>query len=565
MIALLTVGLGDDGRGVVLAGGKASFATGNMLGMTFPALGGAGVVTDAALDAWETRVAEALLAALPVGDRLSFMRGMTEADGGELTLAVDARSGETAALPWEALIGRAGIGHVVRVIEGGSARPHPEATRGEVRTWVVERAEPACAAVSDGLMAGLAALRCVRPADGPAGAGALRVVHLVAQGAEALRNVLLHAEDLDVAEAGLSAMAGALAEADFVFLDLCHDGVCAITDAVGLGDRVVSTGTPVCVAPTSAWPVDASGTFSTALYRSLDDGESIMEAVGAGRRALRALSSSEPTARWWTPQVFVADVGVLEDPPGLATRARPPIFPEGSAGGEAVLADAVVYAEAHGWLGVEQLAAAMLRIRSPDDLVSALRTAFGEVCRDRPPIDLAEGAPRVTLRVQDLASMLPDGWGPRQLARALATVPWVEARLDPSILARLRTRTAEELRLVTTGAPPALAPVSRGGGLVFEAVGGPEDGRRFELLRTGDSLGRFDPDAPVSAALYESGACDRAVSRRHLSWAAPDAIRVFALTWLARGGDDAVEISGTVRLRPGDRLRLGSGTWVEVV
>lgn len=564
MIALLTVGLGGDGRGVVLAGGKASFATGNMLRVALPSLGAGGVVTDAALAAWESRVAEALLGALPVGDRLSFMRGLTEADGGTLTLAVDARSGETESLPWETLVGFAGIAHVVRVVEGGSARPHADATRGEVRTWVVDRAEPACAAVSDGLMSTLGGLRCVRAAEGTGKGGTFRIVHVVARGADAMRNVLIHADEAGDSD-DLGAMGAALGDADMVVLDICHDGSGVISDSGGIADRVVTSGTPMCIAPTSAWPVEASSAFTSALYRALDDGESALDAVAAGRRALRAAASADPTARWWTPQCFVADVGVLEQSPGLSTRARPKLFPEGSAAGEAVLADAVVYAEAHGWLGYEQLAAALLRVRAPDDLVAALRPVLGDVSRDVPPIEVGEGAPRVTLRIQDLAATLPEGWGPRQLARALTTIPGIEARLDLALLARLRARVPGELGLVSTGTPPALAPVSRGGGLVFEAVGGPEDGRRFELLSTGDSLGRFDPDAAISAALYESGACDRTVSRRHLSWAAPDAVRIFAMTWLARGNDDAVEITGTVRLRLGDRLRLGSGTWVEVV
>lgn len=559
LVARLAVGGGHEGRDALLAGGPAAVATGSLLSdpLVLGRLHGENPSLGAPARASAERTAtEAILAALPFLGRLSALRGAADAEGDHLALAVEARTGAAAAIPWELLAGQLGIAHVVRVAERGDARATRDASAGEVRTWVVQPDQPGPAAIAATTRDAIASCRrLVAPGAGAesAGEGTLLLVTVVAPTRESLLDALAAAEaERDGGGRGqLASLAVALAHADLAVAVVAGGGE---PGAAGVGAELVARGALLGVDLAGGTAPAAAAGFLAAVHQAVDRGSDVLAAVEAGRRALAAMDAPSVEGRWFAPRAYVRSLAVLEEPPKLLARARPPEFPPGSPAAEGVLADALELAERHGWLGVEQLADALSRCPATEPVLQGARSLFGGLSARVPAPDRAAATPRPSLRVIDIAARLGDGWSPGDLAREILSVPWVARR----------TASVETGR-VAPDSLPSLAPARVHGPVRLEVIGGPEDGKRFVLSGTGQALGRHDPDAPAREALFATGPADRTVSRRHVSWSSPGCIRVFGPTWLLRGEGESVEVSGTVRLQLGDRVRLGGGTWLEVV
>jgi len=110
---------------------------------------------------------------------------------------------------------------------------------------------------------------------------------------------------------------------------------------------------------------------------------------------------------------------------------------------------------------------------------------------------------------------------------------------------------------------PGGAAVPGGGPIVgFEVIGGPEDGRRL-VPETGETIGREAPEEGPDVGLYgETALVDRRLSRQHLVWRGQGRIELRRRGVLERRGHERVLGSQEVRLELGDRLRLGSGTFL---
>lgn len=586
----LTVGTGVEGTGVLLVlpgltpvlgelddarliGLPARLAT-----LLRPPAGLLLASTDPALAAQERAAAELLAGLLdsasmrPVREALIAFAARQPSS----TLAVEARTAALRALPWELLAalppGRSPLAvEAVSRIQAGPppALPSPGGTL-EVRLWISDPGDTTLAALAEAhrrVIESLPGLSLSRvPADlsgGPTGPGPA-VLHLLAHG-QGLSRVGLQAAGgaraADTVAAGLAAWSKGAALA---VVDVCGGAQATEDPADGPAGRLLLAGVPAAVGPRTRWAAEASRAFCEGLYRAFGEGLELEAALARARLALRMLALPHESARWWTPQALLCTP--------LAGRIRPlravPSLPGFPRPGAAAVPLVQALGRAQGYLGVEHLLAAAADpelVLSP--ALAPARPALQALARAFPPQPLG-GPATPSPRVRALAAELSDGFGPTELIRTLALVPWLARAWDPAARARLLAPGEDDGRGTLPFEPVEAEPMPTGGGLWLEVEGGPDDGRILALRSPGEVLGRWDPGCPEvrEHRLHtDRDDADRTLSRTHLRWLGAGRVALGGATLLERGGAPPRRAAGELELRAGDRLVLGASTRLRVL
>lgn len=363
-----------------------------------------------------------------------------------------------------------------------------------------------------------------------------------------------------------------------VVLDVCGLETQEIEEKAGW--RLILEGSQACVAPQLPMPPDASMAFSRSLYQGLLQGLDLPGMMEDSRRTLRALASAHVAGRWWGPTLLVAESAVLSAPP-LRRLPLPGLWPSASPEMEEILDQASDLANNYGFLGVEHLAAALVRVPKPGPVLGMAQPALQIVAAMLVPTE-GDGSMQISPRLGVLSQSLPEGFGLEALLRAIALIPWVGAILGTATVNHLRGLISHRNPRVETDYLDEKTEQQLQRGLALEVLGGPDDGRILSLSNPEQILGRWDPtlrvgpptllpgehlvlanhgrEADLASRLFIGGhVVERTVSRRHLQFLPPRSIRVFGPTQLQRG-DFSQPISGDVELMKGDRLLLGVGT-----
>ncbi len=524
--------------------------------------------------------------------RLMALRNQADAARVPLRVLVDAPTEGLRALPWELLEESRGLplAQWLRVmpLETTASFGHSGAGRRYVNLEVVLcSAEPEDMVLRSQVVrqeaqlrgiSGITVLTLPRDADllAPLPApGTFRVLHMVNRSLP------------DVARSGVRG-------AGLVFLDQIG------AEPTELFPAVVRQGAAAVLGLASE--PDVSINFARSLYEALVHGQDLVDAVGEGRKSLRG----HPRLRSWTARLMVTSQAAVTQPAPLRRHPLPGQWPSAALEANEVLDQAVELATGSGFLGVEHLAAAVLRAGRPSPLISLSLPCLQLVAAMLVPTE-SDGRLRMSPRMDVVARRLKEGFTLDELVAQILMVPWVAGILGESMLRRIReifpplSPTPDE---ATESAPV------RGGGLALEVMGGPDDGRVLLLTEPDQVLGRWDPSVgspttlkpgpileavpepvarsvPVNATLYPGvnlGAfllpstppddrsrlfvggrvVERTVSRRHLAFVPPRSVRVTAPT--QRLHDQGSEVlTGVVELRPGDRLLLGIGTRLKVL
>ena len=471
---------------------------------------------DAEMNAREREAASALAGTLggAVRDRLAAV--------GSGVLAIDGTEA-----PWELLedlpIEEHPVGafRIVRLAPGGSGGLGEGV---DVRLWSPSSDE-VCAGVAAALGEPL-----LDPEDRPT------VLHVVCHGRETAGRLALVLDEGDQAPDTLGAvLEPVLPGCRVVVLDVCGAGALGETPA----RRLLAAGAGCVVAPQEPWGSDAALAFSQALYAGLRAGLGVLDAVAAGRRALRVLGVAHPSCRWWNPAIWVSEEAAL----------RPLV--EGRAEVDFPLPPAALrHAKASGYLGVEHVLLALSEDEE-DPWLAAAGPLLRAIAMEQPRFvaeDWAGPTPRLQRwRAQDLRGLI---------AEVLRT-PWVS--LDAVLVGRFHGTDDTQTMTGAAGLEVVEAP-----GLTLEVQGGPEDGRRVGFRHRGQVLGRWDPGlVEQGIRLYAPPLPpDPTLSRHAAVWEGDAGLR-FRGRLLRAGVEEPVD--GLVRLVWGDLIRLGAGTTLAVV
>ncbi|HNC99508.1 MAG TPA: hypothetical protein PKW90_25470, partial [Myxococcota bacterium] len=230
---------------------------------------------------------------------------------------------------------------------------------------------------------------------------------------------------------------------------------------------------------------DVSISFARALYQALVQGQDLVDAVGEGRKSLRG----HPRLRSWSARVMVTSPATVTQPAPLRRHPLPGQWPTAAAEADEVLDQAVELANGSGFLGVEHLAAAIVRAGRPSPLISLALPCLQLVAAMLVPTE-SDGRLRMSPRMDGLVRRLREGFSLEDLVAQLLLVPWVSAILGEPLVRRIRELVPPAMP--TPDEPTEPAPV-RGGGLALEVMGGPDDGRVLLLTEPDQVLGRWDP------------------------------------------------------------------------
>jgi len=525
----------------------------------------------AEVDRTERAGAERLFDALTAGrsrrvlrERLIGLRGAAESAGRPFELIVDARLPEARDLPWELLAAlppghpMAGV-EVLRLVPCPSPRPVPApALRLEILLWEPVPTDPISARLSAHLVSlvyPLPRVSIVRldprllELPPPAGEDVARVLHVIGHGREASAGVLLEQlQGATSAGAVVRSLGELLLDVRLVLLAVCS----AAAESAGPLDTPASlfaaAGVPVSIGPRLELSEEAAAAFAEGFYPALDRGHPVSYALAEGRRLMAVRDDPHPTARWWNSACHLSDLQAAAT--ACLTRPTLPDWPPGRPECEEILARAIERATAWGFVGVEHLWLAIASTASLGRIATAFRA---EEHRIRAGLDhlhprtAVPAIPDPTPRLRLIGQGLGPGYLPLELAERLL--------MARSVLTALGSQRARHLRaLIQLGAdtvdpgptstsrdtddelalpeqPQAGAPVLEGpdteltdpgenqeGRLILEALGGPDDGRRF-VLEPGTVLGRWDRKRPeiTEGRLYVPPLPENTrVSRRHL-------------------------------------------------
>jgi hypothetical protein len=406
------------------------------------------------------------------------------------------------------------------------------------------------------------------------------VLHVICHGEEELEEVLLRVTPGEQASADTAArlLQSALATTQLVVLDVCGGAGDARSPLDAPAARLVAAGAPICVGPRLAFAAEASELFTGTLYRALVGGARVVGAVEAARSALACrLSIAHPHWRWWNPALQVSHLDALLRPPPIEERPAVPGWPVGHRRLDPVIRHALGQAGELGFLGVEQLALALMDeglIPGGRAELAGIDSAIRQSLAPLRPRTNRPDLPPVTPRLRRLGELLPEGFGPEALGVLLFESPGLSAavgrpgarriadglaaRVDPATVRTLLTAPTPASGLSAQGAY-ALATIDPADGVVLEVLGGPDDGMELLLARPGRVIGRSSPDGPPhgSQQLFAPPRPDsNLVSRRHLVYEGGRELSVHRRTTLLRDGDERV-------LRPGPdgpaRLQLQEG------
>lgn len=431
-----------------------------------------------------------------------------------------------------------------RVARGGP-RPASGLSDGGAKGGIPRVNRPA-AGVSTGL---------VRPADAVAPA-AREVLVVVCHGAaDAASTRLLLGEDERAAATAGHLLGPRAARALAVVLEVCEAGAGEVPEIESLAGRLVAVGARAVVAARGRLAAEAASAFDAEFLQALAAGRPLPEALAAGRRAVRALGSPRPDARWHLPSLFVSSLEVLRAEAAPPAPPTPEGWPAPAADTAGWLGEAARLAEdaGRGFLGVEHLLLALPAGRGALALArhalearrAPLLAGLGALQRRGEPAGLAP-----TPRLLRLASALEPGFDADDLWAALAAEPALAALLDlssASAAASFRGQTLEAAPPWASGHPTAL-----------ELVGGPEDGR---VLRPapGEWIGRAEAENPDG--LYpRPGPVDPYLSRRHLRWLGEGRVSLARPGRLIRAGEAERAVAGELALVAGDVLLLSPVT-----
>lgn len=524
--------------------------------------------------------------------RLLALRNLADAARVPLRVLVNAPTEGLRALPWELLEESRGLPSAqwlrVMPLESTHSFGHSGAGRRYVNLEVV-----LCCAEPEDMVLRSLVVRQEAQLRGINGVTVLtlpRDAHLLAPIPAPATFRVLHLVNRSMPDPARSGVSGA----GLVFLDQIG------ADPTELFSPVLRQGAAAVLGLASE--PDVSVSFARSLYQALVHGQDLVDAVGEGRKTLRG----HPRLRSWTARLMVTSPAAVTQPAPLRRHPLPGRWPTAALEADEVLDQAVELATGSGFLGVEHLAAAVLRAGKPSSLISMSLPCLQLVAAMLVPTE-SDGRLRMSPRMDVVARRLRDGFTLDELVAQILMVPWVAGILGEPQVRRIR----EMVPPVSPGAdePTESAPV-RGAGLALEVMGGPDDGRVLLLTEPDQVLGRWDPSVsapttlkpgpaletvpepaarsvPVNATLYPGvnlGALllpttppddrsrlfvggrvvERTVSRRHLAFVPPRSVRVTAPT--QRLYDQGSEVlNGVVELRPGDRLLLGIGTRLKVL
>lgn len=525
----------------------------------------------------ERGVAGALLDAVLGGaamarlrDRLCRTRG--EAGLGGLTLGVDLRGAGAADLPWELLEAvpddhaLSGLS-VVRVVPARPREP-AEGRALEVLLWCPDPDDPVTRPFVEplrGFLDGLEGVSALlldpslqQPPPPPA-PGAVRVLHVLGHGQRS-SDALARVDILGVggpagADQLSRRLAPVLATCTLAVLEVCEGAAAGPAELVTPAARFVAAGLPACVGPTRPVAATASSAFVEGLYAQLSIGASLLAAVQEGRRRVELVAiSSHPAWRWWNQALLVGDLRTADASlirPREGEGARPRL--------RTILDAAQVRGERDGFVGVEHVALALAEGEGPTALAAAFAGYKERILAPFSALRRLEGTEvQRTDRLAALLAQLPDLADPWALASALLRSPALVALLGPAAISSMRrtllagSGTAYSTAvsaLASDGSPSGELRAGAGtasstnpgalpnedepmvplGGLVFEVVGGPEDGRVLRLHSPGQLLGRWGGrSSPGPGELFAGGATSSRVSRRHLEYLGGGRVRLLA-------------------------------------
>lgn len=334
-----------------------------------------------------------------------------------------------------------------------------------------------------------------------------------------------------------------LSHAVVTLLAVCHGGGTLSRTLAELPAQLVHAGAPVVVGSADTVSPEALSAFTRGLADSTHN--SVLDAIAAGWRSVRAAALPWPDARWHRLRVFVPRVDGLQV--ALAP-TRPGIH--------TLLAAARVHADTllSGYCGLEHLLLALIDVEVPRSL-AALRYR-ARLHRQRIQAQLGALRPGVTAHAPD--------WSPRLRAHLASLPPHTDLegfwrpllRSASPLLAELLDLPAHavgrDASFDTVGtarfmpSPPATH---------LEVLGGPEDGR-FLTPSPGDWIGRPSSSAPSAWSLYEgTPLIDPRVSRQHVQWVGPGRLQCRRPVRVGR-----VEMTDRVELHVGQVLHLGGAT-----
>lgn len=534
---------------------------------------------DLELAAAELRAGRALSAVLSASERIlslfAYFRGHASSREEPLLLVIEAEEAEIRALPWELLCDRPDGHHlegdgltIARLFSGQPRPPSPSRATLQSLFWCPNPDDPSCAAVIRALTATAEANLLPTPTPlSPAPALApfeARVLHVIAHGIQdRARLALLIDEERRDANNAVQALHAALPQTDLVVVSVCEAGAAARDDLNSLSATLLAGGARAVVAPAEALSPTAIAVFLRGLYGALGHGASLAGAITEGRRAVRALATPFPDARW---RELILAVGDMNLPKQVLWRGwRPRGFPRPSPDAARLLHRARELAEASGtgFVGVEHFALALVAgpVSTP---LAGLRH---QISANRKHIEsrlagLAAGPGEVdwtgTPRLRRMGVQLSVGFTVEALWNTLIEDnPTLVHRL---IGGRIAT-TADATDITERGdaPPPQMAPGPISG---LEILGGPEDGRW--LPYTPDAwIGRWSDPPRCALALYADTALrDLSLSRQHLRWRAPSHVEVVRPICLHRGRQPPLTIDvGVIALQANDQIQLGS-TWL---
>ncbi len=611
VVAVLTLGAGEDGRGAILADGSGPPSLGALsegalervaAGLETRLRPSPGILTAAALvrlsqgeEEGALLLEEAALQGPGMTDivhHLWRLRGLSEGGASPLTLLLDLRSPPLSSLPWELLGARPpassplGGGRIARLQAAPLGRMAPLEGPLEVCLWSPDGEDPTCARVETALQQLLAphpAVRFQRQGGtlqevlASASPGFRRLIHVVAHGKRAWGRVELSlGEGASVGpEDAAGSLGGAHSSLLAVLLDVCSGSAGDLSTHHTVAGRLVSSGVPFCLGPRSTWGTQASQVFSASFYRVLLAGGSLLAAVDEGRRGLRALGVGHPDSRFWNPIAAVSDRRVVSMTLNDSVPDAFLVWPRPSPDAIALLRRASPWAEASGFWGVEHLCAALARFDALPGPLALAQPVLGQIPLRLAPLTRASPSPpwtvppRQTPRMVLLGGALSEGFTVGDLCREVIRLPWVRDQFPDRTLAQaLLTAPHGDSTLAFSyfSAEVALPPPPTEG-VDLEVLGGPEDGRVLNLYRPGQALGRRDPKegAGGEPCLYQdSPLTDPTVSRRHLLYRGGGILEALGSSRRLRGEEAPQPVRGEFPVQPGDRLLLGRGTVLEV-
>ena len=539
-----------------------------------------------------------------IWERLLRSAGAAEASGSGLTLVVDARTPYLRALPWEVLGALRGDDSplvaldLARLVLEGTHAGVPASARSslEVHLWAPDREDPVCTEICRQLASTVEGLdRCrlsridpLDPLDSLGGSpdrdGPFRVLHLVSHGIDALEQVLLQvAPDVQAApDSAARVLARLLEGVDLVVLDVCSGAADTVRSLDAPAPRLVAAGAPACIGPRMPLASAASPQLSRALYGALADGLSLLEAVAAGRRALAGLFSPHPYWRWWNPALVVGSTEVLRAPPPLLGRSVLDGWPTGAPEADAVIAAASESGHRSGFVGVEHLLLALADAGAlPTGSDTILHLIAERLPRFVPPLqrpDRPVSSPRMAhiggriepgftlaiLAEEAIRAPLLDAYLGRAVAlafRADLSLPPLEGQsestLDWGLSCAVDQQMEPDFRVLPTETPPSA--------MVFEVVGGPDDGRLLALTEPGAAIGRWHPStgsASTGVLFRPPLPASKRISRRHLEWKGAGRVEALGRVRVERGAGVVADLRPqrgqrcAVEIREGDRLVL---------